>query len=716
MSKGPSQKQWRTLKRFALAGRNEEVRHLLEKWRSVYPDDTRVATELKRLNAGEKLLITETRQERTTRCRDEAVTGILALLRRCRGSHIIPSSTTKELLSMRTELRAHLRALKSVEGTAPQGTWELLRVLDGELAKRQHKTTRGRLLRVGIAVMVLAVLGGTFWMLRHRAGTLATRLQEARKHENWAAAEQLLSAVDTGVNHLVNRQVEPIVDDVVRWRQDVLSKSKALAQQMVVYENMDAVSSLSLEERARFLRTIRALPTPFSGKLLAQWDELCRPVREILEKQKREAIIRFSAPFPEPEISGDVESDIPVLRRAARALSRLIEDFQDAREALDLDEEVIARQRQLLHQMQQSLTDLEQLSRTVMLLRTARSLREHRQVLRDFHPISYPQAVRAAKIREILDEKGERVHAMILGMRYRVPVALPFPYPPHVMSAIIEGGPTFSPQAPASAAQVALMEDIFTGRTLRQKLYELTAPGGKVRYSERPPDVTGDGHVQFEVSTLDPSYRLEEQKEDWLYPQMVKMRTVDATPVLKVTGIERPTFFSRANVPKMLGQITCVRQESCPALAKAYVYGTLVKLLSLNRDKDVLGLRFSPSLTTDIESFGKLVEKSRFTLSPSCWLQASPASANAEAAFADWFSEHSNRRYDREMYFNLRAIINTKPQYVGFVDLDGTLRFKETLVPAPNRTLYYFSGSELKASPASAPPTAPTALSPIFSL
>ncbi len=716
MRRSPSQQQWRTLRRYALAGQRDEVRRMLEEWSKTYADDPQVAVEWKRFNEGKNLLITESKQARGERQRCEAVNGIQEMLNLCRHSHTIPSSTTQELLTLRGKLREYIHTLKEVKGEAPPGTGALLRMLEGELARRQHKNTRSRLVLLGVVGAMLALLGATYGVLHHRAGTLAKRLQDARKHENWVDAEKLLHAADTGINRLVNKRVEPVVEDVKRWRVEISKRAKELTRQMKVYKRLNAISSLSLEERAHFLRRIHALPVPFSTKLLKQWDELCRPEKEILERQKREAIARFSTPISEPVLSGDMIIDLPALQQVMRTLTREIQDFEDAREALNLDAATIVPQRKLLSFINDNLHDIEQLLQVVNLLGTARSLAEHRKALSGFHPVTYPRATQVVKICEYLKKNGDLVPAMILGHRYNIPVAVPYPYPAHVMKAVTEGGPTFGPKAPASHAQVALMEDIFTSSTLRRKLYKLISYEGKVRFSEELPKETDEGHLTFEVSVLDPAYHIDESKEDWIFPEMVKRQVVDATPVLKTTGIERQTFFSRANVPRMLGQITCIRHENCPALAKAYVYNILVKILTLNADKDVLGLRFSPSLTADIESFQRLTDQLGFSLTPSCWLYTSDAEQYAEAAFADWFNNHSNRYYDREMNFNLRAILNRKPQYVGFVDINGTPRYKETRAPEPTRTLYYFSGEELKATPASAPLTDPSPLSPVFAL
>ncbi len=714
MRKHPAQSEWRALRRVAVSGREDEVRRVLLRLQQVYPEDSEVTDELARLEAGRPLRIAESKRQRAERLSQEAQRGILAILAQYGSAQAVSCAHTPDLRKAQQQLNAYVHTLKSGREAAPAGTRAFARALKSELNKRRKKNTRGRFIRLGIVAAVVAAVAAVGVILHGRAGRLSHQLLDAKNARDWNKTTELLRAADTGINRMMHREVIPAVEEARKWQQRVQVDSRELTRQMHVYENLGAVSSLSLEERAAFLRQIRALPAPFSTHLLEKWQELCRPVQQELERQKREAVARFSQPAPLPQLTEDPAQDRSALSSLEHKLSRLLHDFRDAQETFELDPKLIAAHCDTYAQAQRLLGDIDLLTRAENLLSTARNYTEYRNALVGFRPVSYQPALRAAETMNALGSHEETLLAKIRSVKHRVPAEFPAPYPRHVMNAITQAGPTFGPQFPASAAQLEIMEDLFTNRAMRTKLYELIAADGQVHYTEQNPEMVDGNKLRLRVSEFDPLYKLDERQKEWLYPQAVKMKLVDVSPLMTALQIDRSTFFSQANVPDLLGRITQVHAEACPALAKAYVYDTLLTLIAGQEQEPVLGLRFSPALRADMDSFRKL--KAELGVRPriNLWLEHTSDQARAESAFARWFSQHEDRRYTREMSRNLRAILADRARYVGYADASCRVHYKELHAPAKGRVLYYISRGKLAVVPSSEELRDPDPFSPIL--
>ena len=177
--------------------------------------------------------------------------------------------------------------------------------------------------------------------------------------------------------------------------------------------------------------------------------------------------------------------------------------------------------------------------------------------------------------------------------------------------------------------------------------------------------------------------------------------------------LERATFFLTANLPDLLGRLTCIQDENCPALAKAYTFSTLLKIMHTHPDQKVLGLRFAPTMERDIRSFLELEKRLNYPLIPNCWLSRSSAATAAELAFNEWFRDHAHRDYSAEMKRNLEIVLKGRSHYIGFIDINSKPHFKASYSP-DSGTLRYFSKGQLVASPAGEPLQSPDPFSPIF--
>lgn len=707
MPASPSKSQWRTLRRYVLAGDREAARHMLQDMVHNYPEDKEAAAELTRLILGEKLHISESPHERQARLISEAQQELLHTLT----SHTPQSLAcmpTEELQRMQDSLLAAIRTLKSCKAAAPNGTKAYKKALERELARRRKRSRRGLMMGACVVAAALLLLGATAFFLHRQATDLETRLHKALVGANWADIDNLLRTADTGVNRLMNPRLEALITKVKSWQQGVLARSQELHRQMLVYEKLNAIDTLSLEERGRFLRCIRALPAPFAPRLLNRWDKLCRPVHAAIERQRKTYLAEVEQAIATPAFSGDKKADTELLRERARALRRVTDVFNDAQEAFDLDPKLLQTLQQCSMENEVCMEDIAQFARIENLMNSARNLTQYRRAIDEFHPMQYPPAQALALAGKALPSEAA-IAADLRAARHQLPAEIH----PAITAAIVDKGPSFTPTHPATPEQVHLMEDTFSSQTLRRRLYEVTAPSGKVNYTDAPPGVTDRNTVVFDISELDPEHVLDRTRhQEWENANAVWIRTIDASPLLRATDISRDRFFLDANVPDLLGRITAVQNKLCPALAKAYLYHTLLELIRLHRTPEIMGLRFSPTLQADIESFRKLVARCPLPLSVTAWLQHSAEQREAEKLWEQWFDAHRNRDYALEMSRNLSRILREQPRYLGYVGAEGAAILCD---PLPPRTrIRYYSGGKLITGSAGEPLSSPDTLSPIL--
>ena len=682
-----SSSPWRRIRRLALAGRTSEVRLLLEKLLDKNPKDEQASAELTRLKAGKRLRCTETKKERSIREGKEARRAVALLLDKWPIGGELDMVTSSELRKLLRSLRTHVAVLRRQKAPAPPGTSALLSKLTHEL--------------------LAAVVGGAALALRERAASLSRRVEDAMKANEWNRTQSLLDAVDTGINRLLLPSVNSLAENTRAWQQRVLASFRNLTRQLEVYQRLRTISSLSIEERGTFLRAIRKLPMPYSGRLLSQWDALCQPEREKLKQQKNEVIARISQVRNIPPLTNDPRRDHETLRSLRNELTHLCAEFDDARETFDLDPLLISPLQEQLETVNALLHDVEMLLRTTVLLGTARSYEEHLKVVGGFAPETYePARAAMGTIRHL--PKPDAMHGQLRACRHGLPPSLS----PHLIRTLLETGPSFGPAAPANQRHLQLMEDIFTSPTLRRPLYTVDTHDGQIFYTEKPPRIEQDGSVSFELSTMDPTVRIASALtlKSFAY---AGSRLLNAAPIMDATGINRSTFFLQANVPRLLSILTSPKLSNTPALARAYLYSTLLEMLRNLPDQEKLCRLFSPALREDSDSFRTLCSGINFPLSVTCWLSHSPRAAQTEKAFSEWFLEHANRPYPDEIRYNFSSILREPMNYVGFVDATGTPHFKNS-PPLPGKTLRYFSESRLIASPAGSPLLVPSPLSPIF--
>ena len=708
MAKSAPKDQWRTVRRYALAGEREKARRLLERMVQQYPDDPDAAAELQRLQNNQALLCTESKRQRKLRNVESALLALADDVAAHGSAHKLAAMPTEQLTRLHRALLAGLRTLKDAKTPAPTGTNAYKKALERELSRRRKKNVRAKLIVAGTLLSALLLVGGAAWALHSRAAALCSQLDEACSAQDWERAAALLEAVDTGINRLMYSRTWETTARVQNWQQYSIARAAELSTRLHIYEKREAISTLSLEERADFLRRIRALPAHFSRGLLAHWDELCRPEREKLDAQRDAIVAEVEAAAAAPTLTGDVVGDTARLRKAKGQLSRVITTFGNAQETFGLPAEHIVPCKMLLAQVEAYLADIDILNRAEMQLRSARTYSQHLNALREIAPRQYPPALAAAKAGQALPTE-DFICNTVRAARFKIPLEMP----QAVINAVVNKGPSFCTGYPAGIEQLHLMEDIFTSRVFRQRVYEVFRANGEVHYTDQPPLVhTDKNSVTFTLSELDPERKVSKSPHlEWPNAHAVWIRTIDATPILKATGIARETFFLSANLPETLAKITAIHDKDCPALAKAYAYHILLEVMKLHKS-DILGLRFSPLLQEDIQSFQLMLSHCKIKPSVTGWLSRKNEALAAETLCEQWFNAHADRDYNTEMSRTLSRILHTRPRYLGYITAHGQPRLLKPAVDGAK--LWYLSDGQLISTPCGQPLRNPAPYSPVF--
>lgn len=694
---------WRSLRCCVLSGQWDDARELLEHMVEQYPHDAEAAAELKRLQAGEPLHLLDSPARRRERLRDEALHDI-AHAAKLHTPNRLACLPTAALRKLQRDLRRHVRTLSSLHTAAPEHAQAYRQVLAHELSRRRKRSLRNGLLAASGVLVMLGVVGGVAQLLQRRAEDMTNRLQEACRRGEWNQIPPLLAATDSGINRLVHPRSAQVVTNTRNWQAACTAAVRDISEQLRACEDgLRPMGSLRADERAALQRSMAALPPALSAPLMARWQELCRQEQAAVAARHTDAASRLIDALKPPVLSGQMEEDARQLQQAEANLRAALLTGREQHVA----EKLLTEAEQLLAQLHELQADISQYRQLDRRLSACRNYEQHCSVLQHFTPRRYAPALAAAQALPQLPTPAEMA-ATLQQLRLQLPETQA------EQESILNAGPSFNAAHPATQSQVHLMEDVFTTRSLQQAVFEVIHPDGQALYAAPQPLITDQGRVVFQISPLDPTMRPGKPLHyEWGPAYAVRLRELNPAPLMQATGINRENFFLTANLAKVMSAITQVHDDTCPVLAKAYLYHTMQELMRLHATPAILGLRFSPTLQADIESFSALSQQHAQLLSPTCWLNNNAATQQAEAAYARWFAEHANRDYAAEMSRELTRLLHEQSRYAGYVNEQQQPIL--TLQPPPAAQLrYYTTTGQLTSSPAQEPLQQPAPYSPIF--
>ncbi len=685
------------------------MRALLEERLARDPQDAEARAELERLNQGLPLRATETALTRKRREEQEMQEELAAELELFRSTPSMVNDWERSLLAKRRKRIALIRSAIGKRLSSEQNTLSAayLKAITDRLAR--HKVTRRRRLFLTLGLPLFAASAAAAAALsHHRAEQAEAELRQAMSARDLSRVEYALSVADSSIHQLANRELPELIRQAETWLARTKRRQASLLEELAALETGEtSIRSLSLVRRAEIERWLDALPSG-ANELRERWQRLCEREARALAQQREEVMQRFNAPLPPlPHLSNSPVEDDALLKQQEDSLQQLSGEWEAARNLFSFEGEYGERLQTQLAEIRQLRKDIAALRHTATLLPTARSYAQYRKLLEKHQPMQYAPALHLTAIRDRLPhEDGLRDRMQDHGREL----------PPGMLEAarhaLLKGGPSFTPAFPANARQTHLMEDVFTAKVLQQPLFELSAPTLPSVIVETAPEVS-DGCISFSPSPLTPGYSLDmPRRMTWHNAQGVFIRRIDATSLLRDTGIRRENFFSDTNLPTLLDTLLRFEHAECPELARAYLFKRVLEVMAAHEWPTMLGLAYAPTLRKDARSFAKLIRELGFPLEAGCWLKSSPETARAEEVCAAWFHEHRHRHYAQEIARNFSSLVQVSPRYIGFIDNQAKPQLYRKL---PEGTLlWYITEKGLTTTPWGDPLEAPLIYSPVF--
>lgn len=469
-----------------------------------------------------------------------------------------------------------------------------------------------------------------------------------------------------------------------------------------------SAASLGPRQRAVLEHKLRTLAKKHDD-LTPRWAKICELEHIELEKQKQAVLEELLSPLPPvPCLEGCLVTDAQALRSQHKLLLERKLLLESVGNKYTVDQETQNKQLDVrLQYLQSCLEDITSLQIFSARLPYIRSYDQYCEWLRELDPVTYVPAKQIAALLNCLPSE-DRLRDLMLDPEQRLPKRIL----QVAERSIIQGESSFIPRYPANHVQVALMEDLFTSPSLRQKLLEITLSDGRVFYTEKPPTVDEES-VRFSLSPLDPSYvGGDDHNIVWYDTAGVWKRELDPTGLMVAADINRESFFRDKNLPMVLTQVLQYEGVQCPALAQAYIYQRILQVMQVHDYPVIMGIRFAPKLRSDARSFTQLIHELGVELTPGCWLRNDKSLRRAEAAISRWFKQHRHHNYAKEMANNLQNLLQIRPYFCGYVAENGAPIFcrnvpKETL-------LWYFGQDGITTSPNGDPLEHAAIFSPIF--
>ena len=347
-----------------------------------------------------------------------------------------------------------------------------------------------------------------------------------------------------------------------------------------------------------------------------------------------------------------------------------------------VDEVAYVRFASVYREFKDTQTFLAELQRLLHNLQQAQSYAHYRSLIDEFTPAHYaPARQLMAPLRQLppAQDLEQTVRDGGGGVAHQV-----------LESTLLNAGPTFSAERPATREQTAIIEGVFTSEPLHRVFFKLRNKEGETCITEKDPVVFSQtkGYQDAKIirSTYDPAYTPSKPAGFiWTEAETIMKTTIDATPLIKATGIERETFFEQANLPTLLDTIINAEAPYCPPLARAYLFHAILQLILKHPEPEITGIHFCPSLQQDARSFLSIIRRSRQTFTDGMWLRDGSDIDWLNTTYGRWFRERKGKSYAQEIADNVRQLINVRPKFAGLIGLRGEIicspRIKSRLTP-----------------------------------
>lgn len=551
---------------------------------------------------------------------------------------------------------------------------------------------------------------GTCRNLRTQAAAAAEALAAAHRADT-AEAERTLALYDTGLNRLFHRRVgfeSAALRHHLQARQRRLNEAEQLLQTLESGEHR--VSDLPMAARAAIALVLQEQGAG-GQELRRRWEACCERDTAALRRQKSELLHTLATlPPPLAALSDSPAAAAEELRPYTETLRKRLADWEEASRAFELNEATCAPLQTALQEAEALAQEITAYADTLALLPKARSYRSFRRLMRRYDFRRYAPACALSAAARTLPQE-DAVLAAMQAHSHGVQAGESEQTVFHLM----QGGPTFRSDTPATTEQMQEMQELFTNRALTQRLWLLEAPGITTPLLTEEEPQPQDGALRIRRSGLDPQKRVEDAPYViWQHAELVTKRCIDISPLTKAAVPDRAAFLATINLPHALTAVLNTPAPCAPALARAYLYSRLLRLVELMPQQDAAGLRFSPTMQAHAATFRRMQRTLPVALDGNCWLQRTPATQQAEERCAAWFRNHCGSDYAAEIRRSLSRHLNTTAHYCGYINEQGQAVLAEP--PAAGALLWYMGAKGLTHSPLGAPLAEPCPFSPVFTL
>ena len=686
----------------ARSGRRREASAVLQEAVQNNPANTKAREELARYLMGKPFSFEEVDYRELQQCIADFVSAPQKL-----------GSMKKPMLRRLKHRSVYLeRALEHLVTVSEKKALGQLRAAIAREMQRRRKPISKIIVSVAAVLSLLMLAGGSSWYLWQRAESAADILTSAANNFQREQAQRLLLIHDTGLNRTVSRRANEQADRLRNLIRQSQKEEEELENILRPIEaGVQTVVGLGVYLRAQVEKRLKALG-PSAEKLQNRWKRLCRKEEKALNQQRLALLQELMAPLPEWQgLQDSPDKDEECLTARLKTLQQRVLIYNDAAESLQIPEDIIRNVYSEIDTHTKMLKEISALRQLLQHLPSVRVYEKYQRLLTEFTPGQYRPSIDLMSIVPLLPSE-----ASVRGLMQEHGQNLP---PGLLLSArdiLVEGKPSFSPSTPATQKQLQHIEELTSNSALRTCLFELTnTVEGLEAYSEKLPELKY-GRACFERSSLDPNYRLTDKKKvEWQNPLSVVSRKLDPRPLYKALGLENSArFIAEINLPKTITRVLHYEHPDVPPLAKAYVLHHLLLINDAGQHPILSGMRYAPEMRQAIQSFEKLREECHIKLNGSCWLQRTPAHAEAEKKFARWFHKQANIDFAGEVRRNLSTLMAVTPRFCGYINEHGDAVLFEPV--QEGKLVWYLSHDAMTASAWGKPLQTPAKLSPVFTM
>ncbi len=697
----------RTLRRYALAGNKKKAEHILRARLKSHPEDSFAVAELERLLAGVPLRVTESSAQRQSREMNETLNRAEHLLTKY-SEATLTTLKEEQLLKLHRELKELHRLLRRAGNNKHTAVSEHLKLTKDELRRKSQKQHRNILRKLAVPMGILAVCFGIISISYRQAAKNEQELSEAIRNNRYQQITAAAKAVDIPIYRLLHTQLNQTIREANQWIASTNIRVSKLTEVINKLEQSQGrISSMSLSQRAEIEQDLLKLPDDMS-ELSQRWQRLSDREREQLTRLRDEYVKELQQPLPPiPPATGNTQQDSEAIHEQLAQLLEIRKKYRVAPASYNLSPDILRSVEERENILRRTLADISAYQRLIVEMPKVRTYQQHLRNLNAFTPTLYPPAQRIASTTPLLPTE-ESVKNLL-----RDPARPNVPSEAQVHAAAsthMRGQGTFTAAYPANMAQVHLAEDLFTAPSLYRKIYEVSNGQGEVCYTESRPDVDETGRIRITRSDIDPAATIDNRDVRWENNDRATCRVINAGTLMQELKLDKATFFSSANIPRLLTTIVNFQHSECPALAQAFVYHRLLMLLDIHEHRFMTGVNYCPTMRRHAAELSALMREHQITMSCGLWINNAPPFKRAEAAFRQWFEQRRGTDYSAEIRKNFEPLLRTGIIYCGYVDENGALKIFRQL--QPGSTIWYltadgFISSQFGAAPQEALPCAP---------